>query len=131
MPASSLKHAARFGPVAMATRTLDELLEARRAIKGALRGTRAQLRQAHRRAAAKAREWVLVERLRRASLAMYHSAGDAPPAVPYLQARGRERHWADLPDADIVTRVEDLYLGADIDEIVSLVDEALRRTPLL
>ena len=114
----------------MASRTLEELLEARRAIKGALREARAQLGQAQRRAATNAREWVLVERLRRASVAMYHLAGDAEPAVAYLRACGRERHWMDLPAPELVTQVEDLYLGAGIDEIVSLVDETAPTDPV-
>ena len=104
-------------------RAMDALVDAQLSVNTALAETRAALKRAKRRARAEAREWVLSAQLRNASVAMYHLAGTAEPAVAYLRACARERHWSERADSATTALVEDLYLETGTDEIAALVDE--------
>ncbi len=102
------------------TATLAELEQARRRLDEPLKQEQAELRRAKRCATVEAQAWVLPLYLRSVAVATYHLAGDAEPAVKYLAARGRERHWPVRADSDLATLVEDLYLAASPDEIAAL-----------
>ena len=106
----------------MAGSSLDELLETRRATRAALADTRAQLGRARRQVRAEALVWVLPPPLQRAVVAMYQLAGVAEPVVQYLRACGRERHWPERPECELVALVEDLFLQTDADDVAALVD---------
>ena len=112
--------------------TLRALEEARQTVDSAMTETRAELKRARRRAAADARVWVLSPRMRRTSLAIYMLAGySTEPAVKYLEACGRERHWPVRTAAELSTVVEDLFLQADADEVAALADASSPSDPTL
>jgi hypothetical protein len=113
----------------MAHSSLESLLEAQRATGLALTDTRVKLRSAQRQARAEARAWVLPPQFQHAVVAMYQLAGVAEPAVQYLRACGRERHWPERPDCELVALVEDLFLQIDCEEVAALVDASRPADP--
>ena len=109
----------------MASSSMEALLDARRSIGDALAVARGRIKRARRRVAADSRIWVLPPHIQRASLAMYMLADyDAEPAVNYLAARARERHWPPRAAEVLATLVEDLFLEADANELAALADTA-------
>jgi hypothetical protein len=106
----------------MPTPTMSDLLAARSAVVASLVETRSLLASARRRATAVAKAWVLTPSMRRAVIAMYSLADSAEPAVAYLQACGRERHWPDRGSEDLTKLTEDLFLQTDATEVVDLTD---------
>ena len=61
---------------------------------------------------------------------MYQLSGTADPAVEYLSACGRERHWQPLGREVLAVRVEDLWLEAGVDDVVALVDVEQTQDPV-
>ena len=105
--------------------SVEDLEQARQRLTDLLRGVRADLGRAKRRAEVQARAWVLPPHERRVVVAMYHIADlDAEPVVKYLSACGRERGWKSLTAADLRALVEEHYLAAEHEEIAALVDDA-------
>ena len=79
------------------------------------------LRAAKRRAAAVQQRWILPPAVRRAAVAAYIAAEYATePAVAYLTAYGRQRHWPAIDAADLNDIVHDLVLATSDDEIAQL-----------
>ena len=102
--------------------SVESLEQERQRLTNPLRGVRADLGRAKRRADTQARAWVLPPHERRVALAIYHKADlDAEPAMKYLAARGRERGWHGLTAADLRTLIEDHYLATEHEEIAALV----------
>ena len=113
----------------MAHASSNDLAEARRALDEALRANHAQLRRARRCSDVRARHWDISGRMRNASVAMYQLSGVADPAVEYLAACGRERHWEAMSKEFLATRAEDMWLETGVDGVVAAVDEELTPDP--
>ena len=70
--------------------------------------------------------WALTEHMRRVVLAAFVLAEYMPePAVKYLVARGRERHWPERSEEDLSTFVENIFLASmegNAEEAIALAD---------
>jgi hypothetical protein len=98
-------------------------VDARRSIDDTLAVARGRIKRARRRAEADSRMWVLPPHIQRASLIMFMLADyDTEPAVNYVAARARERHWPPRTAEVLATLVEDLFLQADANELAALAD---------
>ena len=107
----------------MAKSSMEALVDARRSIDDALVVARGRIKRARRRAEVDSKMWVLPPHIQRASLAMFMLADyDTEPAVNYLAARARERHWPPRAAEVLATLVEDLFLETDANDLAALVD---------
>ena len=98
-------------------RALDEALAANRAeLKRARRGARDSTRAA-------ARMWQLSDSTRRIALIAYVLADyHVEPAVRFLVASGRERHWPGKLEEELATMVEDHFLEVGETELAAITD---------
>jgi hypothetical protein len=99
----------------------EELESALAGLKKEAGAVTSQLKAAKRRTAAVQRQWVLPPIVRRASVAAYIAGGYAvEPAVQYLVAYGRQRHWPDRCVGELGELVHDLVLATSDDDIAEL-----------
>lgn len=104
-----------------------DLLGQKRALDDALSENRAELKRITRgrrdTARAAARAWQLSESMRRTALIAYALADyRVEPAVRFLIASGRQRHWPDKTEEELATLVEGHFLDVDETELAAITD---------
>lgn len=112
---------------AMAARSVHTPSAAKATLEGELAEIRLLLRRERQKLASAsrvaARAWQLPVGVRHASLVAYVLAGyRSEPAVVYLQAIGRERHWPAKADGEVAALIEDLFLECEVERLAALTD---------
>ena len=108
-------------PLLVAMPSREELESALAALKKEEAAVTSQLQAAKRRTAASQRQWVMPPTVRRASVAAYIAGGYAvEPAVQYLVAYGRQRHWPDRCESELGELVHDFVIATSNDDIAEL-----------
>jgi hypothetical protein len=107
----------------MPARALHELQRRAVDLRASVAAARRELRRGVAAERVSARAWQLGPSLTNEAVLTYALAGcSAEPAVRFLVATGRQRHWPERAEDDLRTLVEDLYLQIDLEDLVSLMD---------
>ena len=101
----------------------SQLSETRRCLK------RARAAQA-RADSLESKAWAIVGQMREIVLIAYiHADYQTEAAVVYMRSLGRQMHWPDRSDEELERLVTDLFLAADVEELVQLTSESATLHP--
>ena len=127
------ERACRAGPLkgiadSMGDSRVDGLRLQKACLDAALRATRQEMRRARQRqkSAKKSEEsaWRLPAGVRHTVLIVFVLADyTKEPAIQFLKASARRRHWPEKSDEDLDNMVDELFLGADVHEVAAITDE--------
>ena len=109
------------------SRPLEDLLAERERMNAELAVTQKELRKQKQVAKDKARslagKWRVTGHLMKVALIVYTLAGyHAAPAVRFLHTSARKRRWPGKSDEELERLVEDLFLSANMAEVLELCD---------
>ena len=99
----------------------EELEIALASLNEKVKAVASQLRASKRRAATVHRHWVLPPTVRRAAVAAYIAGGyEVAPAVAYLFAYSRQRHWPERGVDELGELVHDMVISTSDDDMAEL-----------